>query len=89
MNDITILDAFHHTLFCIMSTICLITIPILIVGLIISIFQAATQINEMTMTFIPKLLVMFGILLALMPWLMNNLVLMTQEMMYNLPNYIK
>jgi len=89
MNNFTLLSAFHHTLLCIMGTICLITLPILIVGLAISILQAATQINEMTMTFIPKLVVMFIILLVSVPWLLENLVQMTQQMMYNLPNYIK
>ena len=89
MNDINILSAFHHTLLSIMSTVCLITIPILIVGLAISIVQAATQINEMTMTFIPKLIVVFVVLLVQLPWLMDNLVQMTQQMMYNLPSYIK
>ncbi|MFP3710789.1 flagellar biosynthetic protein FliQ, partial [Paraburkholderia sp. SIMBA_009] len=40
----------------------------LIVGLVISIFQAATQINEMTLSFIPKLLAMCGVLVLLGPW---------------------
>lgn len=49
-------------------------IIILVVGLVISIFQAATQINEMTLSFIPKLLAMCGGLVLMGPWL---LVLMT------------
>ena len=43
----------------------------LIVGLVISIFQAATQINEMTLSFIPKLLAMCGVLVLLGPWLIG------------------
>ncbi|WP_459618396.1 flagellar biosynthesis protein FliQ [Bordetella sp. 2513F-2] len=43
----------------------------LIVGLVISIFQAATQINEMTLSFIPKLLAMCGLLVLLGPWLIG------------------
>lgn len=43
----------------------------LTVGLLISIFQAATQINEMTLSFIPKLLAMFGVLALLGPWLIG------------------
>lgn len=43
----------------------------LVTGLIISIFQAATQINEMTLSFIPKLLAMFGALALAGPWILQ------------------
>ncbi|NCS66412.1 MAG: flagellar biosynthetic protein FliQ [Hydrogenophilales bacterium CG03_land_8_20_14_0_80_62_28] len=43
-------------------------------GLLISIFQAATQINEMTLTFIPKLVVMFLVLVVLGPWMLSLMV---------------
>ena len=46
----------------------------LAVGLVISIFQAATQINEMTLSFIPKLLAMCGVLVLLGPWLIGVMV---------------
>lgn len=42
----------------------------LITGLIVSIFQAATQINEMTLSFIPKLLVMFSVMIIVGPWML-------------------
>ena len=42
----------------------------LIIGLSVGIFQAVTQIHEMTLTFIPKILTIVGILLMLMPWMM-------------------
>jgi len=41
----------------------------LLIGLVIGIFQAVTQIHEMTLTFVPKILVMLGIMIALMPWM--------------------
>lgn len=41
----------------------------LVVGLMVGIFQAVTQIHEMTLTFIPKILVMVGMLMALLPWM--------------------
>jgi flagellar biosynthetic protein FliQ len=88
MHEPAIMSALHQALYSIMVTVCIITVPTLIVGVLISVIQAATQINEMTMTFIPKLIVMFIVLLNLSPWLMGRLVQMTQEMMYNLPNYI-
>ena len=76
-----------------MEVTLMVSAPMLLValatGLLVSIFQAATQINEMTVTFIPKLIVMFVILLTLLPWLIHQLVVMMQNDMYNLPSYIK
>ena len=45
----------------------------LVAGLIISIFQATTQINEMTLSFVPKILLVVVILIFLMPWMMNEI----------------
>lgn len=89
MNDLSILSALHETLLLIMYAVCIITLPTLVVGVVVSIIQAATQINEMTVTFIPKLIVMFVVLLTLTPWLLNKLVQITQNYMVNLPHYIK
>jgi flagellar biosynthetic protein FliQ len=46
----------------------------LAVGLIVGIFQAVTQIHEMTLTFIPKIIVMVGVFLALLPWMLVEMV---------------
>lgn len=54
-------------------------IAALVVGLMISIFQAATQINEQTMTFIPKIVAVFVALLIFGPWIMSLLVTFTTE----------
>lgn len=53
----------------------------LVVGLVISIFQAATQINEQTMTFIPKIVAVFVALLIFGPWIMNILITFTTGIM--------
>ena len=45
----------------------------LVIGLIISIFQAVTQINEMTLTFVPKILAVAAALLIFLPWIINVL----------------
>jgi flagellar biosynthetic protein FliQ len=50
------------------------------VGLIISILQALTQIQEMTLTFVPKILVIFVSLLVLMPFMLSTLVEFTQSL---------
>ena len=49
----------------------------LIVGLLISIFQAATQINEQTMTFVPKIVAVFITLLIFAPWIIKLLTVFT------------
>ncbi|MFH2123562.1 MAG: flagellar biosynthesis protein FliQ [Pseudomonadota bacterium] len=46
----------------------------MIIGLLVSIFQAATQINEQTMTFIPKIVVVFLSLLIFAPWIMHTMI---------------
>ena len=60
----------------------------LVTGLIISILQAATQINEMTMTFIPKILVIVGIAVILGPWMMRNFIEYTRALIINIPSVI-
>ena len=52
-------------------------IAALVIGLIISIFQAATQINEQTMAFIPKIVAVFVTLLIFGPWIMELLITFT------------
>jgi len=52
----------------------------LIAGLAISIFQATTSINEMTLSFIPKVLVVATVMIMVMPWMMNTMIDFTKEM---------
>ncbi|TVQ97928.1 MAG: flagellar biosynthetic protein FliQ [Desulfovibrionales bacterium] len=60
----------------------------LIVGVLVSIIQAATQIQEMTLTFVPKIISIFLALLISFPWIMDKLVTFTREVFLNLPNYV-
>jgi flagellar biosynthetic protein FliQ len=59
-----------------------------VVGLGISIFQAATQINEMTLSFIPKLLAMGITVVLLGPWLINNMVDYMQGLLRGIPGLV-
>ena len=61
---------------------------ILAVGLIISIFQAATQINEMTLSFIPKLLGVGAALVLLGPWLITTMVDYMQSLLNRIPGLV-
>ena len=57
-------------------------------GLIVGIFQAATQINEMTLSFIPKLLAMAAVLAITGPWMLRTLVEYTRGLIQNIPGMI-
>jgi flagellar biosynthesis protein FliQ len=60
----------------------------LAVGLIISIFQAITQIQEQTLAFTPKIIAVFVSLLFFGPWMLTHLVDFTRNILTNLPNFI-
>ena len=60
----------------------------LIVGVIISIIQAATQIQEMTLTFVPKILSIFIAVLFAFPWMMDKMTNYTAELIKDIPNII-
>jgi len=57
----------------------------LVVGLVVSIFQAATQINEMTLSFIPKLLGIFLVMIFTGSWMVNTMVDYIQRLFGNIP----
>lgn len=61
----------------------------LVVGVVVSIIQAATQIQEMTLTFVPKIISIFLALLISFPWIMNKMVAFTREVFINLPNWVQ
>lgn len=60
----------------------------LITGLVISIFQAVTSIQELTLTFIPKILAVFLALFLFFPWIMRIMMSFTEELLVNFPGYI-
>ncbi|MCH8932545.1 MAG: flagellar biosynthesis protein FliQ [Nitrospina sp.] len=60
----------------------------LITGLVISIFQAVTSIQELTLTFIPKILAVFLALFLFFPWIMRIMMSFTERILINFPGYI-
>ena len=61
----------------------------LIVGLIVSVFQAVTQVHEMTLTFIPKILAVMFALVLFFPWMMRIMLNFTEKLFVNIPLYIR
>lgn len=60
----------------------------LVVGLLVSIFQAMTQINEATLSFVPKVLAVFAATLIFLPWMMGTLVSFMTKLITSIPVYI-
>ncbi len=60
----------------------------LLTGLVVSVFQAATQINEMTLSFIPKLLAIFVVLVLFGPWMLGILLDYVRELFTGIPGMI-
>ncbi len=61
----------------------------LAVGLLISVFQAVTQIQEMTLTFVPKIIAVFLGLLFAAPWMLEKATSFTRHILENIPMYIR
>ncbi|MBT3983767.1 MAG: flagellar biosynthesis protein FliQ [Bacteriovoracaceae bacterium] len=60
----------------------------LVIGILVSIFQAVTQINEQTLSFIPKILVIMGILVLGSPWMLDTLTDYTTNLYTNIPKMV-
>jgi len=76
-----------------LKTTLLISAPLLgaaiVVGLTVSIFQAATQIHEARLAFVPKILAIIVCLIILSPWMLQVLVAFTTEIISNIPVYVR
>lgn len=87
MNVQTVLDMGSQAL----QLILLLSAPILaaslIVGLVVSIFQAVTSIQEATLTFVPKIVAVFVALMIFLPWMMRTMLFFTTSLLMNLPSY--
>lgn len=88
MSPDTVIDLTRQALMVILYLSMPILLTALAVGLLIGMFQAATQINEMTLSFIPKMIaVVFAILLAA-PWMLQVIVDFTERLFNNIPSLI-
>ena len=81
-------DLFREALWLTALIVAVIVTPSLIVGLLVAMFQAATQINEQTLSFLPRLLVMLLTLIVAGPWLTQQLTDFMQNLIQNIPQLI-
>ena len=61
----------------------------LVVGVVISLVQAVTQVQEMTLVFVPKIVACLVTLIAALPWMISMLLSFTHNLFVNIPNYVK
>ncbi len=80
MEDIQFLTITQNMLILILLLSSPVLVISMVVGLLISIFQAVTQIQESTLTFVPKIIVGVITMIILMPWMLNVLISRTEEM---------
>ena len=60
----------------------------LVMGILVSLFQAVTQINEQTLSFIPKIIVIVGAMVIFAPWMSETLTTFTKELILNIPRIV-
>ena len=82
------LDLVREAIFIILVLVSMILLPGLLVGLMVSVFQAATQINEQTLSFLPRLLVTLLTLIAAGPYMMQKILDFSEQLIMNIPTLI-
>ena len=81
-------DLFREALLLTALIVGLMVLPSLLVGLVVAMFQAATQINEQTLSFLPRLIIMLLTLVVGGPWLLSQLMEFTLNLVHNIPHII-
>jgi flagellar biosynthesis protein FliQ len=89
MNEEIVLTLGRDAIFTTVMLAAPLLISALLVGLVVSIFQAVTQINESTLTFIPKMLAVVVVMIVLAPWMTQLITSYTTELFTSLPNYVR
>jgi flagellar biosynthetic protein FliQ len=80
MNEVQALEVAREAIFVLLKVATPLMMVGLIVGLTIAIFQALTQIQEVTLTFVPKIIIVFLAMLVFLPYMLDILILFMQQM---------
>lgn len=83
-----VLDLFGEAIWLVVLIVSAIVVPGLIVGLVVSVFQAATQINEQTLSFLPRLIITLLALMAFGPWIIMQIMELFDHLFMNIPRLI-
>lgn len=88
MNSEAVVSLFSEGIYVLLILSAVLIVPGLLVGLLVAMFQAATQINESSLSFIPKLFVTFLVMVFAGPWLLKTMVNYTDSLISNIPYLI-
>ena len=88
MTDQLVFSTGQQALYLMVMVSAPLLIVVLVVGLVVSIFQAATQINEQTLSFVPKILAAVAVLGIAGPWMMTSLVEYLRRMLLAIPGVV-
>jgi flagellar biosynthesis protein FliQ len=88
MNADTVIDLGQQALYVIILLAAPMLLSALAIGLLIGMFQAATQINEMTLSFIPKLLVLALSIMLAGPWMLDTILNFTRRLYLSIPGML-
>ena len=80
MNEIEVLDISRDAIFTLLKVVTPVLLVALFVGLIIGIFQALTQIQEMTLAFVPKIISVFVAIILLFPFMLEQMRTLTESL---------
>lgn len=88
MDHQQVLTIARDGLLVLLTVVAPLLVVVLAVGLVVSILQAATQIHEQTLSFVPKLLAAFATLAVVGPWMLQTLVDFIRQTLMNIPNVV-
>ncbi len=88
MSPDVFIDLFRESIKTVLTLISVIILPGLVVGLLVSVFQAATQINEQTLSFVPRLMVTFCVLAVGASWLYERMSSFTFNITSHILDYL-
>ncbi len=86
MNEVEVLDISREAIFTLIKVVSPVLLVALFIGLIIGIFQALTQIQEMTLAFVPKILGVFFTLILLFPFMLNQMRMLSDTLFDRIVN---
>ena len=89
MSEAVVIDIAREVVWTIVETVTPLLIVSLVIGLIVSIFQTITSIQEQTLTFVPKFIAIMLIIVLAGGWMMNNITGLFESLLSHIPDYIK
>lgn len=88
MNEVVVIDIARQALFLVLKTAAPMLVTSLVVGLVVSILQTVTSIQEQTLTFVPKLIAIFVVIMLVGNWVITSIAAYTVELFSNFSYYI-